>query len=169
MKELNINYQPIDAIKGNIRSIAFLEHSYLDKTAGAIFQSSNGFITALEPAQGKKFFKYELKLPNTDFAKEEMVINAQGKSEWQQEVFIQLTHWKLALRNEIRLLAVQNLAIIIEDAMGNYWLFGEAEGMKVSRESPPEGSSKINELLFKAIEQKPALRVSTALASKIII
>lgn len=129
--------------------------------------ASEGVITAFDLATGKQFFKFvqELNVPN---AKEDVSKNRQnGTVFYSQEVTIQLQKLTAANRNLVKLLAVNNLMIIVEDRNGKFWLYGEENGLAVSGGSIGSGTSSGDfngsSLTFSGEEGSPAQEVTGSL------
>lgn len=147
---------------GGVKSVYFIE---IDNVSG--FTSAAGTISAINKANGGRFYKYNLR-KNTAEAKEEYQDNlVNGTNYVKQTLSIVLTKMQAATRNEIALLAQNRLITVIEDRNGKYWCYGKENGLE--REGGSAGTGKamgdLNgyELTFTGEEGTTAMEVSSGI------
>lgn len=100
---------------------------------------SSGTLTAITKAPGKIFRKYQLVLETANF-EEAIVGNRQnGTLYYDQKGTIVINKQNVAVRNEILLLAKNNIAIVIVDKNDTYRLFGRVQGMRLAGGSATTG------------------------------
>lgn len=159
-----------DAI-GGIKDIRFIEWGYIG-SASATVTASSGTITALTPASSKKFWKYELPSMNKDYAKETMTpSNENGTLFWAQELQLTIRKLSASQRNEIRLLAQNRLAVIVQDRNGKYWLMGQLNGLEMQPSEANTGAGRGDfngyVLKFAGQEEAPMQEVSSSVIAAI--
>lgn len=110
-----------------------IEAVYFTEIANkATLTASSGVITAFTLSASKKFFKYELRKKTGQLEQNIQVNNENGTVFYEQVLTIKLDKLEASKRNEILLLAKNNLMIIIKDNNGKYWLAGETRGALLS-------------------------------------
>lgn len=132
-----------------------------------VITAASGVITAFTMDVGKRFWKFEQEL-NAPTAKEDLQANRQsGTTYFTQEVMIQLQKMSAANRNHIKLLAVHDLLIIVEDRNGKYWLYGENNGLRASGGGLAFGTNGGDfngvTITFTGEENEPAQEVTASL------
>lgn len=89
--------------------------------------SSAGLVSVVGKANNKRFWKYEQIRGNAE-AKEDIEANeGNGVVVYNQTLTIILTKLQASLRNEIVLLAQNNLIAVVQDRNDKYWLYGWPE------------------------------------------
>lgn len=129
--------------------------------------ASAGVITAFTLNTGKQFWKFQQEL-NAPSSKEDLQANRQsGTTFYTQEVAIQIQKLSAANRNHIKLLAVHDVMVIVEDRNGKYWLYGENNGLRASAGglTPGTNGGDFNgvNLTFTGEENEPAQEVTSSL------
>jgi hypothetical protein len=107
---------------GGIEAVYFTELSN-----GANITASGGLISTFTLNTGQ-FFKYELRKKTSVFEQNIQVNNENGTVFYEQSLTIKLDKLETTKRNEILLLAQNNLLVIIKDNNGKFWLMGETRG-----------------------------------------
>jgi hypothetical protein len=133
------------------------------------YVKASGQITALVKSTGKQFFKYELQR-NTSEWKEDIEGNPDnGTVTFKQSLMIVLNRLQTSVRNEILLLAKNNLWVVVADRNGNYWLLGEQLGVDLTKGAAGAGKTGIDrsgfELTFSGEEPEMATAVSSTVAA----
>ena len=100
-----------------------------------------GVVTAITKAAGKKLFKYDLAKETSQFTETFTSSVANGTFFYAQELSIVLNKLQTNVRNEILLLAQNNLLAIAEDKNGNYWLLGRLNGLDVTGGNAASGTA----------------------------
>lgn len=91
-----------------------------------------GVITEIKKATGKRFWGYR-PARNTGYGKETITSSVEnGTTFYAQEVFFPLNKLNSNMRNEIILLAQNNLVIVVTDSNGKHWLFGKQNGLTIT-------------------------------------
>jgi hypothetical protein len=102
---------------------------------------SSGTLTAITKLAGKIFRKYQLVLETSNF-QEDIVGNRQnGTIFYDQKGTIIINKQQVALRNEILLLAKNNLVMIIHDNNDTYRLYGRLYGLRVETGTAATGTA----------------------------
>lgn len=129
--------------------------------------SASGVISAFSLTGGKKFFKYELRKKTGQLEQNIQVNNENGTVFYEQTLTIKLDKLEVTKRNEILLLAQNNLMIIVKDNNGNYWLAGETRGALLSAGKGSTGTAFGDmsgfELTFMGEEPELAKQVDSGL------
>lgn len=94
----------------------------------ATLSASASVIDTFTLDTGKQFFKYELRKKTSIFEQNIQVNNENGTVFYEQTLSVKLDKLETTKRNEILLLAQNNLMVIIKDNNGKYWLMGETRG-----------------------------------------
>ena len=153
---------------GGIKSIFVSE---LDSTDTLTI--SGGTVTALELTTGKQFFEYNFRKQTGTFTETITVSEETGSVFYAPEVNIVLSKMEISKRNEIKLLAVNDLQIIVLDNNGTYWLVGSQNGMSISAGTSATGTNygDLNgyNLTFGGGEPEPMLQIPSALIPDLLI
>jgi hypothetical protein len=121
---------------GGLKSVMFIEFANVTAITAAA-----GVVTAITKAVGKKFFKYDLAKETSQFTETFTSSVANGTFFYAQELSIVLNKLQTNVRNEILLLAQNNLLAIAEDKNGNYWLLGRLNGLDVTGGNAASGTA----------------------------
>ncbi|CAB4153037.1 hypothetical protein UFOVP617_47 [uncultured Caudovirales phage] len=127
----------------------------------------SGVVTAITKASGKVFYKYQL-VKNSSSLTENINANIQnGTIFYAQELAIMLNKMQANTRNEILLLAKNNLLAVVEDANGKYWLLGKQNGLDITAGSSATGTAQADKngyaLTFSGGEKELAPEVTSSL------
>lgn len=122
---------------GGIKAAWFIAHQ--DVTA---VTEASGVVTAITKAAGKVFYKYQL-VRNTSSLTENVTASVEnGTVFYAQELSIILNKMQANTRNEILLLAKNNLMVVVEDANGKYWLLGKTNGVDLTGGNSGTGTAQ---------------------------
>lgn len=91
---------------------------------------STGKITSIS-GTSLAYYKYELEPETSSFLQTHQNNPGNGSRSVDQAVTLVLNYMEQAKREEIKLLAKGLLSVIVKDANGKYWLFGEERGMRM--------------------------------------
>ena len=94
--------------------------------------SSTGLISAIGMASGTQFYEYEFIKNTSTFSEKGTIAIENGTAFFEQTVTLKLAKRQKTTRNNIALLLHKELAIIVLDSNGTYWLVGEVRGANVS-------------------------------------
>lgn len=147
---------------GGIKAVWFIAAGDVSAVAEA-----SGVVTAITKASGKVFYKYQL-VKNSSSLTENVNANVQnGTVFYAQELSIVLNKMQANTRNEILLLAKNNLLAVLEDANGKYWLLGKENGLDLSAGSSATGTAQADRngytLTFSGGEKALAPEVTSTL------
>jgi len=121
---------------GGLKSVMFIEFANVTAITAAA-----GVVTAITKAAGKKFYKYDLAKETSQFTETFTSSVANGTFFYAQELSIVLNKLQTNVRNEILLLAQNNLLAIAEDKNGSYWLLGRLNGLDVTGGTASSGTA----------------------------
>lgn len=154
---------------GGIRTVYLTELANVTAVTPA-----TGEITGITMASGKKFWKYELELA-VGTASDDPKPNApNGTFYFASTVSFTIPKRSVALSNAMKNLAINDLAMIIEDYAGNLYLFGEENGMKMADGSTgPFGTAMADmngyNLVFNGMEPQEARLVDSAILAALLL
>jgi hypothetical protein len=149
---------------GGITEVYFIEAANVTSVTES---SAGGTITAITKASGKVFRKYEL-VPGTSSLTENVNANLQnGTVFYAQELSIILNKLQANTRNEILLLAKNNLKVVVGDNNGKYWYLGRVNSMTLSGGNGTTGTANGDRsgytLTFAGSEKELAPEVSSSI------
>lgn len=122
---------------GGIKAVWFIAAG--DVTA---VSEASGVVTGITKASGKVFYKYQL-VKNSSSLTENVNANIQnGTVFYAQELAIVLNKMQANTRNEILLLAKNNLMAVVQDANDKYWLLGKTNGLDLTAGSSATGTAQ---------------------------
>lgn len=111
---------------GGIKEIYIIE---LENVSGVT--ESSGTLTAITKVAGKIFRKYQLPLETATFDEAINANRQNGTSFYAQKGSIVINKQQVAVRNEILLIAKNNLAIVAKDNNGTYRYYGRENGLRL--------------------------------------
>lgn len=149
---------------GGISEVYFIEKGNVSS-----YVKVSGQVTAITKATGKQFYKYELQR-NTSTYVENIESNPDnGTVAYNQELTIILNRLQVSVRNEILLLAKNQLIAVVKDRNSNYWMLGETGGLDLTSGTAGPGTAATDRsgysLTFTAQEPELAAGVSSAVAA----
>ena len=151
---------------GGITEVYFIE---AQNVTGVTEASGGGTLTAITKVASKVFRKYEL-VPGTSSLTETINASlANGTVFYAQELSIILNKLQANTRNEILLLAQNNLKVVVGDANGKYWYLGRINSMQVSGGNGATGTAQGDRsgytLTFSGAEKQLAPEVQSSVIS----
>ncbi|CAB5223161.1 hypothetical protein UFOVP384_1 [uncultured Caudovirales phage] len=152
---------------GGLKSVLFIESENV-----SVATESAGVVTDISLAVGKYFYKYEL-VKETSMFMETVTASVQnGTIFYAQELTIVLNKLQANTRNEILLLAKNNLVAIVEDKNGKYWYLGQDGGLDITGGTAGSGTAAGDrngyELTFSGQEKELAPEVSSSIIGGLI-
>jgi hypothetical protein len=146
-----------------------LEVYFIEKGNVSTYVKASGTVTALTKLTGKRFYKYELQRNTAEF-KETIEGNPDnGTVTFKQELSIVLNRLDVSTRNEILLLAQNNLWVVIKNRNGGFQLMGEQLGSDLTKGESGPGKSGTDRsghtLTFTAEEPELAAFVNSTVAA----
>lgn len=124
-----------DAV-GGLKSVYFIE---IDNISS--FTESSGTITAITKVATKVFRKYELVLDTANFEEKLTGDRKAGTIFYAQTLQIILNKLRVAVRNEIKLLAQNRLVAVVETMEGSFFLLGKAQGLMLNAATAGSGTA----------------------------
>jgi hypothetical protein len=152
---------------GGLKSVLFIESENV-----SVDTETDGVITDIQLAVGKYFYKYELVKETSMFMETVTASIQNGTIFYAQELTIVLNKLQANTRNEILLLAKNNLVAIVEDKNGKYWYLGQNGGLDITGGTAGSGTAAGDrsgyELTFSGQEKELAPEVSSSIISGLI-
>lgn len=103
---------------------------------------ASGIVSAITKDAGKVFYKYDL-VKNTGSLTETITASVEnGTVFYAQELSIVLNKLQANTRNEILLLAKNNLMAVVQDANTKYWLLGKINGIDITGGTAATGTAQ---------------------------
>ena len=152
---------------GGLKSVLFIESANIEASTEVA-----GVITAITLDAGKTFFKYELVKETSSFTETVTASIQNGTIFYAQELSVILNKLQASSRNEILLLAKNNLVAIAEDRNGKYWMLGQTGGLDItggtSASGVASGDRSGYELTFSGQEANLAPEVSAGIIAGLL-
>lgn len=122
---------------GGIKAVWFISSANVSSVTEA-----SGVVSAITKASGKVFYKYEL-VKNTGSLTETITASVEnGTVYYAQELSIILNKLQANTRNEILLLAKNNLLAVVQDSNDKYWLLGRNQGLDITGGTSATGTAQ---------------------------
>lgn len=106
---------------GGVKRVLFINHDQLGKVT---IEEDTGIVTAIEPVNGGKFFEFYPKKNTASFAPALQVGDGDNRS-YQATLVLNFGKMTASKRVQIQALLANELAAIVEDNNGTYWLAGK--------------------------------------------
>jgi hypothetical protein len=152
---------------GGLKSVLFIESENV-----SVATEAAGVVTDISLAVGKYFYKYELVKETSMFMETVTASIQNGTIFYAQELTIVLNKLQANTRNEILLLAKNNLVAIVEDKNGKYWYLGQNGGLDITGGTAGSGTAAGDrsgyELTFSGQEKELAPEVSSSIIGGLI-
>lgn len=104
--------------------------------------AASGVVSAITKGAGKVFYKYQLVRNTASFTQNIAGSIENGTIVYNQELTIVINKMQVSMRNEILLLAQNNLMAVVEDSNGRYWLAGRYTGLDLLSGSASTGTAQ---------------------------
>jgi ligand-binding sensor domain-containing protein len=121
---------------GGIKSVYLIARADI-----ASITEAAGVVTAITKDAGKFFYKYELVRGTSSLTENINASVENGTVFYAQELTMILNKLEANKRNEILLLAKNNLTAVVEDQNGKYWLIGKLNGVDITGGSGATGTA----------------------------
>jgi hypothetical protein len=128
---------------------------------------ASGLVSAITKSAGKVFYKYQLVRNTASFTENIAGSIENGTVVYNQELTVVINKMNVSMRNEILLLAQNNLMAVVEDQNGRYWLAGRYNGLDLLTGSSSTGTAQTDRngytLTFSGGEKELAPEVSSGI------
>jgi hypothetical protein len=128
---------------------------------------ASGLVSAITKSAGKVFYKYQLVRNTASFTENIAGSIENGTVVYNQELTVVINKMNVSMRNEILLLAQNNLMAVVEDQNGRYWLAGRYNGLDLLTGSSSTGTAQTDRngytLTFSGGEKELAPEVSSSI------
>lgn len=155
-----------DAV-GGLKTVYFIEIGNVDT-----YTESSGTITAITKVSGKVFRKYELVNDTASFTETVTGSRANGTIFYAQTLQVVLNKLRVAVRNEVKLLAQNRLVAVVETMEGSAFLLGKANGLTLDGGTSASGTAFGDrngyQLDFSGNEVEPMYAVSTGILTGLV-
>ena len=122
---------------GGVKAVWFIPFS--DVTT---ITEASGVVTTITKSAGKVFYKYQLVKQTSSLTENITASVENGTVFYAQELTIVLNKMQANTRNEILLLAKNNLMAVIQDANDKYWLAGRVNGLDLTGGGSASGTAQ---------------------------
>lgn len=122
---------------GGVKAVWFINANDVSSVT-----ESSGVITTITKGAGKVFYKYQLVRNTSSFTQNIAGSVENGTVVYNQELAIVINKMQVSMRNEILLLAQNNLMAVVEDANGKYWLAGRYNGLDLTAGTAGTGTAQ---------------------------
>lgn len=149
---------------GGLKKILIASFSNLNATTPYVFTSD--VITTVSMVGSTKFWAYDQVKETSSYNEAIQVSDVNGTRGYETTLTAVFNKSDTPLRNQIRLLAQNSLAIIIQDRNGKYWMMGQYAGAEMAPSSHTSGTAMADrngyELTFISKEAEPMFEISAA-------
>ena len=149
---------------GGLKSVWFIGYNDV-----ASVTEASGVITAITKDAGKVFYKYQLVRNTASFTENIAGSIENGTVVFNQELLIVINTMQTSMRNEMLLLAKNNMMAVVEDQNGRYWLAGRFNGLDLLTGSVSTGLAQADRngysFTFSGGEKESAPEVQSAVIS----
>jgi ligand-binding sensor domain-containing protein len=149
---------------GGLKSVWFIGYNDV-----ASVTEASGVITAITKEAGKVFYKYQLVRNTASFTENIAGSIENGTVVFNQELLIVINKMQTSMRNEMLLLAKNNMMAVVEDQNGRYWLAGRFNGLDLLTGSVSTGLAQADRngysFTFSGGEKESAPEVQSAVIS----
>jgi hypothetical protein len=134
---------------------------------------ASGLVSAITKASGKVFYKYQLVRNTASFTENIAGSIENGTVVYNQELVIVINKMQVSVRNEILLLAKNNMMAVVEDQNGRYWLAGRFNGLDLLTGVIGTGTAQTDRngysLTFSGGEREAAPEVASAVIATLTV
>ena len=149
---------------GGLKSVWFIGYNDV-----ASVTEASGVITAITKGAGKVFYKYQLVRNTASFTENIAGSIENGTVVFNQELLIVINKMQTSMRNEMLLLAKNNMMAVVEDQNGRYWLAGRFNGLDLLTGSVSTGLAQADRngysFTFSGGEKESAPEVQSSVIS----
>jgi len=152
---------------GGIKSIRLIQHDLLGTITPTA--SAEAVITGITPTGGNKFWLWQFREETGNFTEAHKVNSVAGLTSYEQTLTVRIDPVSQARKAILYRAGLKNVAIIVEDNNGKYWLMGEQFGAKITDESTANSGTALGDdatgftITFKAMEKLFAREVTSSI------
>lgn len=133
------------------------------------YTTSGGTVSAISLTASTYFYEFAFNRNSATFT-EDLQKNVEvGSALWDQKVVVNIPKRDSAKRNTLALLTTRDLACVIKDSNGIYWLIGEVEGVYLSTQVSTSGKAKVDGSSYTLTLQGFEIEQAKVLASASLI
>lgn len=121
---------------GGIKEVYITEIGNISEVTEA-----SGIVTAITKASGKRFWKYSLIRETSNFDQVPTISEQNGTVYYAQTLQLIINKMQASVRNEIMLLAQNNVAVVAVDNNGKNWLLGKEFGLVLNGGNSGSGTA----------------------------
>jgi hypothetical protein len=147
--------------ENNIGSLTKVYLTDFDNVVGVT--EAGGTVSAITMASASYYYEFEFNRNSATFAEDLSKSVEAGSAFFTQTVTMTIPRRDVAKRNTLALLTQRDLAVIVKDGNGFYWLIGRVDGAYLSEQTSTSGTAKADgsnyvlTLIAEEIEQAPAV------------
>jgi len=104
--------------------------------------SAGGTVSAIGLTSGTYFYEFTFNRNSATFTEDLVKSVEAGSALFDQKVVVTIPRRDRAKRDTLALLTTRDLAVVIKDSNGIYWLAGEVEGCYLSTQASTSGTAK---------------------------
>jgi hypothetical protein len=122
---------------GGVKKIWITDYANVVK-----IEELGGVVSDIELESNTSFYEFAFNKETSSFT-ENTVVNVQnGSIFYDQTVSLVLARREVAKRNVLKMMAMRDLAVIVLDSNGLYWLIGKGEGAMITETQSQTGVTK---------------------------
>lgn len=122
--------------------IGGIKEVYVIETLGVdVITEVSGVVTAITKKAGKRFWKYMLPRDTSNTTEAINGNEQNGTLFYAQTVNIVLNKRQTSVRNEVMLLAKNNLTVVVVENSNKAWLFGRSQGLTLTTGTSDSGTA----------------------------
>lgn len=149
-------------------SIGGIKTIYITELANkSTLTHASALISAFTLSSGKKFWTYEVEQATATASDDLKPNKANGSLYYEHKVTMPLVKRSATMSHVLKLIAQNDVMIIVLDQNGNYWLLGANNGLSVQDSTSPFGTAMgdLNgyTINFMGMDSVPALQVPSNL------
>lgn len=136
------------------------------------YTESGGTVSAITMASASYFYEFAFNRNSASYQEDLVKSVEAGSALFEQTISVTIPRRDVAKRNTLALLTTRDLAVIIKDSNGIYWMPGIVEGVYLSESTSTSGTAKADGsnyvLTLKGFEQERAPGVSSSIISALL-
>lgn len=126
--------------ENNIGGLTKLYLTDFDNVVG--LTASGGTVSVIQLASATQFYEFEFNRNSATYTEDLVKSVEAGSALFEQTITVTIPRRDVQKRNTLALLTQRDLAVIIKDSNGFYWLPGQVEGVYLSESTSTSGTAK---------------------------